>query len=290
LLQRVGWNKFVDIKRGQPDLHVQGQIRAHPANRLLTCLERSGAPVLLRTPPWSKEQQDSTMERGPHKSSIEFAEFLKEELVDFIQKGQWVVLPYRLLMKDPKLRLHLRISSMGVVPQRDRRPRIIVDYSFFQVNDETVRLAPDEAMQFGKALERIIQDVVEANPWYGPVYLMKVDIADGFYRVWVRAPDIVKLAVSIPTLEGEEPLLALPLVLPMGWTQSPPWFCATTETATDVANHRLQRRWKAPPHHLDKVAATPPAPESDHAPPSMVAKVLPLPLLSPDRQLKRQPL
>jgi hypothetical protein len=56
-------------------------------------------------------------------------------------------------------------------------------------------------MQFGKALvgkalERILQDVVEANPWYGQVYLMKVDIAIGFYRVWVRAHDIVKLNVE----------------------------------------------------------------------------------------------
>jgi hypothetical protein len=248
LLKSVGWNRFVELKRGRPNLQVRGPVKDHPADHILTCLEQVGAPVNLSTAPWSQERQELTLKRGPHKSADEFADFLKEELVDFIQKGQWVVLPYSLIMQDPNLRLHLRISPMGVVPQRDRRPRIIVDYSFFQVNGETVRLAPNEAMQFGKALERLIQDIVEANPRYGPVYLMKVDIADGFYRVWVRAPDIVKLAVSIPTLDGDEPLLALPLVLPMGWTESPPWFCATTETCTDVANQRLQRGWKAPPH------------------------------------------
>jgi hypothetical protein len=77
-------------------------------------------------------------------------------------------------------------------------------------------------MQFGKALEWIMQDNVDANPRFGPIHLMKVNIADGFYRIWVHAPDIVKLVVSIPTLEGDEPLVALPLMLPMGWTQSPP--------------------------------------------------------------------
>jgi hypothetical protein len=83
-------------------------------------------------------------------------------------------------------------------------------------------------MQFGKALERILAQIVAANPAHGPVQLTKVDIADGFYRVWLNLSDIPKLAVSIPSLKGEEPLLAFPLVLPMGWTESPPCFCAAT--------------------------------------------------------------
>jgi hypothetical protein len=130
------------------------------------------------------------------------------------------------------------------------------DYSFFDVIDETVWLAPDKAMQFGKALECILQDIVKANPNFGPIYLMKVDIADGVYHIWVWAPGIVKLTVSIPTLEGNKPLLALPLVLSMGWMQSPPWFCTSTETVTNLANQRLQWRWHAPSHHLDIITGT----------------------------------
>jgi hypothetical protein len=68
-------------------------------------------------------------------------------------------------------------------------------------------------MQFGKALERILQAIVDANPTHGPLQLIKVDIADGFYCIWLNVHDIPKLAVAIPTLYGEEPLLALPLVL-----------------------------------------------------------------------------
>jgi hypothetical protein len=289
LLDAVGWDRFVDIKRGKPDLTIRGAIRAHPASHMLGRLQRSGAPVVLHTAPWSHARQTSTMKRGPHKSAHEFAEFLKDELAEFIRQGQWVVLPFRQLLGDRNLRMHLRISPMGVVPQRDRRPCIIVDYSFFDVNNETVRLAPDEAMQFGKALERVMHDIVSANPLYGPVHLMKVDIADGFYRIMVRSRDIVKLAVSIPTLAGEEPLVALPLVLPMGWTQSPPWFCAATETATDVANQRLQRKWKAPPHRLDTLASTPPA---SVVPTPLAAPVdyTPVPEAIPPRTWKRQPL
>ena len=67
-----------------------------------------------------------------------------------------------------------------------------------------------------------LRQIVEANPQHGPVYLLKIDIADGFYRIWLNANDIPTLAVSIPLLSGTTPLLALPLVLPMGWTESPP--------------------------------------------------------------------
>jgi hypothetical protein len=37
-----------------------------------------------------------------------------------------------------------------------------------------------EAMQFGRALERLLFRIRQANPRYGPVYMAKVDLADGF--------------------------------------------------------------------------------------------------------------
>jgi hypothetical protein len=85
-------------------------------------------------------------------------------------------------------------------------------------------------------LKRILQGILHADPCFGPIYLIKVDIADGFYRVWLNTSDIPKLGVIFPTLRDTEPLVAFPLVLPMGWTESPPYFCATTETAVDLAN------------------------------------------------------
>ena len=40
--------------------------------------------------------------------------------------------------------------------------------------------------------------------------MIKVDLADSFYRVWVNAPYIIKLGVAFPNLEGKEPLIAFP--------------------------------------------------------------------------------
>ena len=85
---------------------------------------------------------------------------------------------------------NLRISPLGVAPQRDRRPRLIVDYTFSGVIADTLALAPKEAMQFGRALQRVLTTIVHANKKYGPVFLSKIDIADGFYRVWVQIADI----------------------------------------------------------------------------------------------------
>jgi hypothetical protein len=124
----------------------------------------------LKTPPLTDGARNEKMQRGPHNSAVTHADFLREELLDFVRKGFWMVLPYKLLKKYKKLLRNMRISPMGVVPQRARQPRIIVNYSFFGLNDDTVKMAPRDAMQFGKALERILQAIVDANPDHGPVH------------------------------------------------------------------------------------------------------------------------
>ena len=259
LLEQLGWHQFIRARRGRSDLSPTVDHISHPARSHLRHLRKRGARVPMATAPWSEARLASTMARGPHKSAFEYTSFLGEELVQFVLKGQWIVLPYSAVCTLPRrTRRQLRISPMGVVPQRDRRPRVIVVYSYFQVNDETVKLAPREAMQFGKALERVLRKIVEADPMHGPTYLLKIDIADGFYRIWLNEDDIPTLAVSLPPLHGDTLLLALPLVLPMGWTESPPYFTTATETVADIANQRLQNRWQPPPHRLEQLAETPP--------------------------------
>jgi hypothetical protein len=136
--------------------------------------------------PWSFTQKAAALARGPHQSARQHIPFLLQEFVDTIRKGQWTFLPARLVLNE----LQLRLSPLGVVPHRDRRPCTISDYSFFGVNHETLALSPSECMQFGKALWRVLRHLKSANPHLGPVYLSKIDIAEGFYRIWVRASDV----------------------------------------------------------------------------------------------------
>ncbi|CAJ1957772.1 unnamed protein product [Cylindrotheca closterium] len=132
---------------------------------------------------------------------------------------------------------------------------MIVDYSFWGLNNKTMKLAPEGAMQFGTAPLRIREALMKANPDYGPVYMYKNDMSDGFYRIRLSTTGALKLGVILPRFEGLPQLVALPLVLPMGWTESPPWFCAFTETVADLTNVDLQQNKRVPPHPLGRAAA-----------------------------------
>ena len=97
-----------------------------------------------------------------------------------------------------------------------------------------------QSMQFGRALDRILQRILLADPCHGPVHLLKVDIADGFYRMHVAPCNVPKLRVLIPPGPNGIPLVAFPAVLPMGWVKSLLWFWAVMETMADLANIAFQ--------------------------------------------------
>ena len=249
MLRQKGLAELIRHRRDYNDFATLESVN-HPARPLLKFYRERGAPVKFSTKPWSREQIDGALQRGAHRSCFEHLEFLEDEFVDMIQKGQWIVLP----ASEVTNLTGLRLSPPGVVPQLGRRPRWIVDYTWSRVNADTLPLAPVEAMQFGHALDRILREIMLADPRMGPVKLLKVDLSDGFYRVHLNVDDIAKLGVVFPTRPGEEQLVALPLVLPMGWKNSPPIFSALTETIADLANWRLKHGYPSPPHHLDDEA------------------------------------
>ena len=104
-------------------------------------------------------------------------------------------------------------------------------------------------MQFDHALDRLLRKILLADPKFSPVELMKVDMSDGFYRVGLNIDDIPKLGVAFPTQPGEEQLVALPLILPMGWKNSPSRF---------LRRHRDDRRPGQPAHRGRRRAPSPP--------------------------------
>ena len=77
-------------------------------------------------------------------------------MFDYINMGYWTVLPYQAVRHLPTLRL----APAGVVPQRERRPRPIIDYSYYGTNAASVPIAPLHAMQFGQTLQRVLQRLV----------------------------------------------------------------------------------------------------------------------------------
>ena len=248
LIRKLGWATFVQQRRGRGDF-TNLQIK-HPAASLLKTYKTHGVPIKFSNLPWSSAQLQQSITRGPHRSCYDHVDFLHEEFIDMIKKEQWVIIPFSLAKSLPGLRL----SPPGVIPQRERQPRWICDYTWYGVNEDTLPLAPLQAMQFGHALDRFLRELLLANPAFGPVHMLKLDISDGYYRINLNPSDIPKLGVIFPTAETDEPLVALPLVLPMGWKNSPPSFCAATETIADIANTNFQSNIHLPIHHLEAQA------------------------------------
>ena len=80
---------------------------------------------------------------------------------------------------------------------------MIVDHTWFGVNDHTILSLPHEVMQFRGALPWILWLLQHTDPMAGPVYLSKYNITDGFYHVFLKANDALWLAVTMPHYDNE---------------------------------------------------------------------------------------
>ena len=110
--------------------------------------------------------------------------------------------------------------------------------------------------------------------------MLKLDISDGFYRIDIALDDIPHLGVVFPVKPGAEPLVAFPLVLHMGWKNSPPIFSSATETAANIANCDIQSPAPVPNHPLGTLASTmddPMVPPPRPCPMTMPLQPLPSP-------------
>jgi len=144
-------------------------------------------------------------------------EFIREEMADVTEKGLWVVLPYSIAKDLPDS----AYSPLGTKEERDRRARLVVDHSWFLINELTKAYLYPEVMQFGGTLPRLLYRVRHSNPCHGIVYSIKLDLADGLYHLQLKPSDAAKLSVVLPSYPGEPQLIAIPLVCTMGWQNSP---------------------------------------------------------------------
>ena len=252
LLDHGSWEHLFHSVKGRSNFSKTLPYLSHRAIPFLLRYSTQGVPVLLHDQPWTLEQKDAAILRGNHPSTKAYSDFIHEEMTDMRSKGMFIILPYRHVRH---LR-PLRISPLGCVPQRERRPRIINDYTFSGVNPNTVKMAPPEAMQWGRALNRVLWYILHADNRHGPVLMSKTDLSDGFYQMNLNPSGALKLAVPFH-LAGHEPMVAIPTRLPMGWTESPPAFSAVTETVADLVNEALERDpLMPPPHPLERKATT----------------------------------
>ena len=76
-------------------------------------------------------------------------------------------------------------------------------------------------MKYGRALDRLLHKIVFVDPALGPVYMLKADVSNGFYRIGILPEDASKLGLILPIGADEEQMVATPLTLPMDWNPPP---------------------------------------------------------------------
>ena len=209
---------------------------------LLQSYVEEGIPVNTG-PPWLRKALDEAIYNGPHASACapDMVSFIRGELRRRIQDGFSI-----LLSAEDAVRLfgeQLKLSRRAAVPQAQRQPRLILNWSAPpeketpSVNDTTDREIAPESMQFRRALPRILQVIWEADPAEGPVRVSKLDVTDAYHRGTLKPSQVGAFAYIVPSLPDDDAILiCINLLLPMGWVDSPKFFCAFSETLTDVAN------------------------------------------------------
>lgn len=247
-------------------MRPNGPALAHPAAKLLLEVATNGPSVGIDVE-YPLELLETAIRRGAHPSAqqLEAATALHKETMEKVDQGFARLLPWKQLQKQ--LPSKLKLSPIAAIPHKSRAYRMILDLSFAfklqdhkwpSVNDSTDRAAaPLQAMsQLGKVLPRLIYALATLPEDKGPILMMKADIKDGFWRISVPKEEEYNFAYVLPQLpgsntEGDADIqIVIPSALQMGWTSSPPFFCAATETARDVAE-TLRKRPTLPRHPLE---------------------------------------
>ena len=120
-----------------------------------------------------------------------------------------------------------------------------------------MKTAPQGAIdQLGYSLQRIIHAFAQTEP-DERVFMAKWDIKDGFWRLDCQEGEEWNFAYVLPQEPGKPIKLVVPTSLQMGWIESPPYFCAASETGRDVAQDYVETEiGTLPTHKFLKYSAT----------------------------------
>ena len=242
----------------------------HPAGAMLRQFGTEGCPVEIEED-WSIEQLDQAVDYGAHPSAeaVEAARCCRAEALEKVKQKFVRLEPWSKIRKLILAGLfkNTKVSPIAAIPHKSRAFRMILDLSnkgqrrkgqtqtksVNELTDEDA--APHHSMdQLGAVLHRCIYAVATRPDEDGPILFCKLDIKDGYWRMCVPESEEEQFCYVLPkTPEAppdEEIMLVVPAALQMGWTSSPAFFCAATETGRDVAEW-LRLQSALPPHPLE---------------------------------------
>ena len=236
----------------------------HAAATLLNEYADSGCPVDCG-PDWNHERIMTALEYGAHPTAKvpQALKCLIEEAEAKVTNGFSRIIKWKDIKDD--IPRKFKLSPVAMIPHKSKLFRSILDLSFVlrgqdkekikSVNDDTIKMAPQESMnQLGKTLKRIIAALADCQEADRTMMFSKLDIKDGFWRLVVNHEDAWNFCYIIPNMDPSTPIdetqIVVPNSLQMGWCESPPFFCAASETARDVISSILDT--KLPPHPFEE--------------------------------------
>jgi hypothetical protein len=196
---------------------------------------------------------------GPHQSLLSpkaLAHFT-EESIEEVQAGQAKLVMWDDIKDNPPAQL--KILPIAAIPHKSKAFCSILDLSFHLqlkhggflnlVNGNTVKLAPQGALdQLGHALSRIIHAFAKSDD-DAKIFMAKWDLKNGFWRMDCQAGKEYNFAYVLPQVVGMPITLVIPTLLQIGWVESPPYFCAATETAKGIASDYCDTPIRSLPCH-----------------------------------------
>ena len=93
---------------------------------------------------------------GAHASDLKNNKFIQKELAEQLQEYHVAIVPWEAV----KHLSVLWLPPITTTPQAGRNPQIIYTFSWSGLNVKPQQFAPKEAMQFGKALYRLLDYIL----------------------------------------------------------------------------------------------------------------------------------
>ena len=245
-------------------MYPRNEVLNHPAGPDLLHYALNGCPVDCGKD-WSYEQLEPAIEKGAHSSANddEAATACRKEAMERVAEGCCRLVAWDDIKNNvPR---NLKISPIAAIPHKSRKFRMILDLSFKlllngrsleSVNEASDKsLAPQEAMyELGNVIPRIIWSMALTKDMSTPFLFSKVDLKDGYWRMAVSEQDAWNFAYVLPGRTAGEPIqLVIPDALQMGWSESPPFFCAATETARDIIQAKMDAKEHVPEQPLEDI-------------------------------------
>jgi hypothetical protein len=230
----------------------------HPAAPTLQEYATYGCPAKTGKP-WTKAKIWDAVKRGPHVSalSVEALKHFKEDAFKKVATGQATIVNWDTIKDDPPPQM--KVSPIAAILHKSKAFRLILYLSFLlrlqdgtklpAVNDSTTKTALSGAInQLGHSLQWVIHAFTEADK-SNKIFMAKWDIKDGFWHLDAKTGDEWNFAYVLPQPPGEPVKIVVPSLLQMGLVESPPYFCATTETSRNIATTYCKTKIGTLPSH-----------------------------------------